>query len=145
MKRHLFNWIKAAIVAAIVLVLGGVGFALLFGTWGTGAGWAMALIIIGIIAVIVAVGPLARRQLAGPATWVTIIGIILGAVGAWWASRVDDWGALVAAAGGIVLLLAAMVIEYVWARYFYSDAPAAPAPPVTDDDDAVIDAVLVDD
>ena len=141
----MFNGIKAAIVAAIVMGLGGVGFALISSTRGSGAGWAMALIIIGIVAVVLAAGPLARRRLAGPVTWVTVIGVLLGAVGAWYASRVDDWTALAAAGGGIVLLLVAAVVVYVWARYFYSDAPAAPAPPVTDDDDAVIDAVLVDD
>lgn len=117
-RREFINGVLAAIGAFVVLGLGWGGSQLLASTRGTGAGWAMTLVILGVATVVVAVGPLARRRMAGPATAVTVTGVILGAVGAWLASQVS-WSDLVTAAIGLLLLLLAAGVVYLYGRYLY--------------------------
>lgn len=130
-------------MAAIVLGLGGLGVGLLASTRGTGAGWAMLFALLAIATAFAAVFGLADKTRRGRTTAVAAIAVVLGII-AWELREGVSVGDLAAAAAGLLLLVVAAVVEYVWARYFYSVPVAAPDPGFVDNDD-VIDAVLVDD
>lgn len=117
-RRESINVILAVLVVATVAGLVWGGSSLLDSTRGTGAGWAMLFVLLGIaVAILAAAGAASLRW-----RWRAAIAAAVAAACGWTAAKLSDgvaFGDLATASLGLLLLLLATGVVYLYGRYLY--------------------------